>query len=378
MRILLLDQFSDLGGAQQALAELLPAILEKRWEVLLGVPGGGGLIARAGEMGVPLRRITCGEYTSGRKSLSDAARFLVECPKLVCQIRRMAKEFQPDLLYVNGPRILPAVNLANLRIPVVFHSHSVVASLRTRQMAGACLRRLSARVVACCQFVEASWRSWVEPSAVSVIYNGVAGPPSDLRPEPGGRRPVIGCIGRIDPQKGQLDFLQAVRQIHAAVPDCRFVIHGTPLFSTGEDVRYESELRKAAAGLPVEFRGWTSDVYRALAELDLLIVPSRANEATTRVILEAFASGIPVVARPSGGIPEVVEHGVDGLLAESVEDLGRWSIELLKGPAAVLAAMSQRARQTWRRRFTLDRYRQEVLYALAASAEGSCRYRGAS
>lgn len=377
MRILCLDQFSDLGGAQQCLAELLPAMLEKEWQVLLGVPGYGDLVVRAGDLGVPLRRITCGEYSLGRKSAGDALRFMVECPGLVRQIRSMAREFRPDLIYVNGPRLLPAVTVANLGIPVVFHSHSVVTSSRARQLAGACLRRLSARVVACCHFVETSWRCWVEPAAMSVVYNGVPGPKVHRR-TPRLQPPMIGCIGRIDPQKGQLDFLKAAHRIHAAVPECRFAIHGAPLFATREAARYESELRKAAAGLPVEFRGWTSDIYRALAELDLLIVPSRGDEATTRVILEAFAAGVPVVARPTGGIPEVVEHGVDGLLADSFEDLASWAIELLKRPAAVLPKMSERARKTWERRFTVERFRREVLYALAASATGSCMYRGAS
>jgi len=244
-------------------------------------------------------------------------------------------------------------------------------------LAGACLRQLSARVVACCQFVETSWRPWVEPSAMRVVYNGVPGPRYQRR-TPRVQRPLIGCIGRIDPQKGQLDFLKAARRIHAAVPDCRFAIHGAPLFGTREGARYEAELRNVAAGLPVEFRGWTTDIYRALAELDLLIVPSRGNEATTRVILEAFAAGVPVVARPTGGIPEVVEHGVDGLLADSLEDLASRSIELLTRPTAVLPEMAERARLTWEQRFTVERFQREVLYALAASTADSCMYRGVS
>ena len=378
MRTLCLDQFSDLGGAQQCLIELLPAMLQKEWQILLGVPGCGGLVARAGEMGVPLRRISCAGYSAGEKSPADGLRFMGECPRLARQIRSLAREFRPDLLYVNGPRLLPAVTVANLRLPVVFHSHSVVTSRLARQLAGSCLRRLSARVVACCQFVEASWRSLVEPSAMSVVYNGVPGPRKYERRTPHVHQPLIGCIGRIDPQKGQLDFLNAARRIHAAIPNARFAIHGAPLFATREGVRYESELRKAAAGLPVEFRGWTPDIYRALAELDLLIVPSRGGEATTRVILEAFAAGVPVVARPSGGIPEVVEHGVDGLLANACEELAAGCVDLLKGPAAILAKMSERARQTWERRFTLERFRRELLYALAGSATGSCIYRGAS
>ena len=46
----------------------------------------------------------------------------------------------------------------------------------------------------------------------------------------------------------------------------------------------------------MEFAGWVADIYAALAEIDVLVVPSVGPEATTRVILEAFAAGVPVIA----------------------------------------------------------------------------------
>ena len=115
-------------------------------------------------------------------------------------------------------------------------------------------------------------------------------------------------------------------------------------------------MRAAAAGLPVEFAGWVDDVYACMAQLDLLLVPSAGHEATTRVILEAFAAGVPVIAFPSGGIPEVVEDGVTGLLANTSEEMAQRAIELLTGDARRLISMAQAARQSWSRRFTLERY----------------------
>ena len=68
-----------------------------------------------------------------------------------------------------------------------------------------------------------------------------------------------------------------------------------------------------------------------MAQLDLLLVPSAGHEATTRVILEAFAAGLPVIAFASGGIPEVVQDGVTGLLANSSQHMARLATELLTG-----------------------------------------------
>jgi glycosyltransferase involved in cell wall biosynthesis len=169
----------------------------------------------------------------------------------------------------------------------------------------------------------------------------------------------VGCIGRIAPEKGQLEFIEVARRVHARRADATFVIYGAPLFSGGD---YEGEVRAAAAGLPVEFAGWISDVYAALASIDVLLVPSFAEEATTRVILEAFAAGVPVVAFPSGGIPEVVEHGVNGWLAQNVEEMAEaaLSMETKRFGAA--------AHESWRRRFTLDRYQREIAACIERAA----------
>ncbi len=145
------------------------------------------------------------------------------------------------------------------------------------------------------------------------------------------------------------------------------MVHGAALFGSPE---YEARVRAAASALPVDFPGWADDVYAAMQELDLLLVPSTKVEATTRVILEAFAAGLPVIAFGVGGIPEVVEHEIDGLLVSSPQDMARATIALLGDPAR-RAAMSAVARETWARRFALERYHGEMLESLRATAGGA-------
>jgi len=203
---------------------------------------------------------------------------------------------------------------------------------------------------------------------VKVIYNGVAGPQRAAERRRDG--PRIGCIGRIAPEKGQREFLRVASITYRALPECRFIVCGAPLFSDARARRYAAQVRAEAAGLPVEFTGWVADVHTALAGLDLLLVPSTGAEATTRVIPEAYAAGVPVIAFPSGGIPEVVA-GLPGMLADSVEQMAALAVELLTGSAERLARMSEAAREQWRRRFTLERYRQEVLATIECAARGA-------
>ena len=164
-------------------------------------------------------------------------------------------------------------------------------------------------------------------------------------------------------------FVDAAARIQKEIPDCRFLIQGAALFETREAARYEREVRRAAAGLPIEFHKWDSDIYSVFPKLDLVVVPSAPYEATTRVILEAFSAGVPVVARESGGIPEVVDHGLNGYLARNDDELARFAIELLTGPGERWVAMAQEARASWGRRFTLSRYRRQVMDLLARAAK---------
>src|SRR5205814_128322 len=147
--------------------------------------------------------------------------------------------------------------------------------------------------------VEEQYTRFVEPRRRHVVYNGVAEIPF-LRREFGRKREWrIGLVGRIAPMKGQTDFLRAAALLSPVLADARFVICGAPMFSEPDYVR---EVQVLANGLPVEFLGWRNDVGAVLAGLDLLVVPSTAAEATTRVILEAFSAGVPVVAYAVGGI----------------------------------------------------------------------------
>lgn len=356
MRVLALDQFSVLGGAQQALAELLPAMAARGWGGTVAMPNDGELFARARAAGFSTERIASGPYRSGSKTAGDTVRFAADTVRLARRMRRLAEGV--DLIYVNGPRLLPGVALTGLTKPVVFHSHSLVPPGPIRALTGAAVRRLGARVIATCEFVAAQWREFGE---VRVIYNGVAGPASALWRGTGLR---VGCIGRISPEKGQLEFIRAARSIREALPDAQFVIHGAALFGSAAAARYESRVHEQAAGLPVEFAGWTPDVYRALAEIDLLLVPSAPNEATTRVILEAYAAGVPVIAFRSGGIPEVVEHRVSGFLVDSTEEMARVAVAVLGNES--LAPLSSAGRRRWEERFTQERYQREVLDFLSA------------
>ncbi len=369
MNVLFLDQFSDLGGAQQCLLDLMPAVQQAGWNARVAVPGSGPLISRLREIGVPVDSMSCAPYSSGQKSLRDAWRFCSEIRSLTRATEELASNSGAHLLYVNGPRLLPAVaRAARGRWPVVFHCHNHL-SQPAAWLVGRALRSSQATVIACCRYAAQPLASYFVPSDLHLVENGVANPLLPLRRT--GTDPIqIGMLGRISPEKGQAEFLRAARLLSRVLPRCRFRIAGEPLFQDPDAAAYRRSLDDLAAGLPVEFVGWHDNAFEFLAGLDLLVVPSMREPGAPRVILEAFAAGVPVVAFPTGGIPEIVVDGEDGFLVSpsTPAALAERILVLLLRQPHLLQTAAQAARQAWSRRFTLERYRRRILAIMAETA----------
>ena len=361
--LLFLDQFNQLGGAQRCLLDLLPSFVRAGYATHLAVPGDGPLSDGARNCGAVVHQIPCGAYTSGRKSWTDIARFSVDLPRQAMRIASLVSKHKVDLLYVNGPRLLPATAIASAGRPVIFHAHSIVAQQAPARLTRWAIRSMNASVIAACRFVLEPLTAVVDAARSRVIYNGVEAVASVRRRSGPGEAWRVGVIGRIAPEKGQLEFVQAARlllpQMTPRHGRCEFVVCGDAMFSSPG---YSRHVRTEAEGLPVEFVGWRDDICDVLSTLDLVVVPSAEVEATTRVILEAFSAGVPVLAFRSGGIPEIIEDGVTGMLcAPTSQDLALKLLDLFSDGEALLHCVSARAEVAFEARFTLERYRSEVL-----------------
>ncbi len=155
-----------------------------------------------------------------------------------------------------------------------------------------------------------------------------------------------------------MEFVCAAKIVAERIGGLRFTVCGGAVFS--KDSRagqgYGEMLRAEAAGAPVDFPGWTEDVGGFLSRTDLLVVPSDSRDNTPRVILEAFAAGVPVLATAAGAIPELIEHGVTGLLIpkRTPEALAQAILHAVSQPD-LLNALAARAFEQWRERYTLRR-----------------------
>lgn len=142
-----------------------------------------------------------------------------------------------------------------------------------------------------------------------------------------GDAPLVGWIGRLEPVKGCGSFLRACASIKKEVPGVRFLIVGDGSMMSDMKVLTEELSLKG----DVIFAGFREDVPEIISSIDLL-VHTPLNEGLGRVLLEAMVCGKPIVATRVGGVPEVVEDGVNGLLvpSEDVEAIASASIRILK------------------------------------------------
>ena len=356
MRILFVDQFSEIGGAQRCFLDLFSAIKERGWSVQAALPGRGPLVSLLNA--VP---IACGPYRSGSKSGADAVRFALDAVGQMRTLSGLIAKGGFDLLYVNGPRVLLGAALASRgRVPILFHAHHFLHRSYWAALAGWSVRRDIDRVVACSEFVAGPLRRYVAPSRLQVVHNGSADLGYRQRSfEPPWR---IGIVGRIEPPKGQAEFVEAARQI----PDARFFVYG-PAAPTAS--AYYDRVRALAQGLPVELLGWQEDRAALFARLDLLVIASQ-QEGFPLVMLEAFSAGVPVVAFSVGGIPEAVQHGNTGfLIAErSSHALASEIQKLMAGSRQKLIDVAASARTLWERSFNIGRYQERMIEALHRAA----------
>lgn len=165
------------------------------------------------------------------------------------------------------------------------------------------------------------------PEKIRVIRNGARIPVIDA-PEARSRvRSELGIptsgkvammVSRLNPKKGVEQFIDAVPNVLARIPDAWFVIVGDAvLTSEGQERAYMHGLAQRTRELGVQgrilFTGMRRDVPHLLAAADVSILPSH-SEGFPNTVIEAMASGLPVVASSVGGIPELIQHGRTGLL----------------------------------------------------------------
>jgi len=269
-------------------------------------------------------------------------------------------------------------------VPCVVHTpHTFPFEMDVSPLARWCyvrLERVAARftdyMVCVCPSQRTVAESLVGAARVAVIENGIAFPQygghyaarrmqakADLGIDPGNF--VVGVVGRFAPQKGHAYFIDAARRVAERLPYVRFLLVGD-----GE-LREAIERQIVRAGLKDRFIivGAREDGTDLLPSLDLVVLPS-LWEGMPYALLEALAAGKPVIASCVGGMQDVIQDGVNGVLVPPRDPvaLAEAMVKVLENPV-LGSKIGDRARETVATRYRIE----EMIERLSALYEGRNR-----
>ncbi|MDD5044347.1 MAG: glycosyltransferase family 4 protein [Candidatus Omnitrophica bacterium] len=316
--ILYLHETARFSGAEESLFNLSRFLNKEKFEPCFILPEEGLFKKKLEGSGskvfiVTLPRIRClkGVFASAKKILA------------------ISRENWISLMHTNSIRthIYGAYVAKKLKIPLVWHERNLIFSdLIDLDRIFSSL----ADAIICNSFAVAKrfMKKGALPAKVKVVYNGVdtgrfhAGiDGNSVRVEFGisKEKIVVGIAGHLGKRKGIEGFLQAAKIISerfdSAEDKFRFLIAGADVF--GKGIGRIEHLKRMAKKYGIDkkviFTGFRSDMPQVYAAMDILVSVSLL-EACGRSILEAMATGKPVVAADSGGNPELVKDGISGLL----------------------------------------------------------------
>jgi glycosyltransferase involved in cell wall biosynthesis len=362
------------GGAEFLLADLAAAAPDVRIDLSVAhfeEARPDGAIARLLERGVAPTRVPV-------SSLLD--------PRDLRSVRRHLNRLRPDVVHTHLGTSDWVGGLAarSLSLPVISTVHVMdwERSLRNDvkvELMAAIRRRCMARVIAVSDEAR-RWllaKRWARPEQVVTVHNGIAthrvpGAGSRIRLELGlaPADKVVMMVSVLRVEKGHDLGIEAISAIRRSRPDVRLVIVGDG------PVRPALEAQAAPLGAGVIFTGHRDDVMEVLDAADVLLHPSRID-AFPGALLEALAADVPVVASAVGGIPEIIDDGVSGVLvtpfagASGLAD----ALEPLLEDARRRRALAMAGRERFEREFTAlhwaTRMRRVYEDAVAISGPGS-------
>jgi glycosyltransferase involved in cell wall biosynthesis len=352
------------GGTETQFVRLTKALSPEKFRIRIGC------IRRQGPLLQTLEVARIAEFRLDGGFFTSTA--LRSACALAQHLRENSVEIAHSFSLYSNLLMIPIARMAG--IAVVIGSQRQLGDLltpRQRRAQNVCFR-LCDRVVcnsrAAAESLLGRNKEDMENTKVVIISNAVSQECFDAgdasRKRPAGTIPTIGLVARMNTRakNHELFLFAAARLVGRQLPVRALLIGDGPRRVELEELAHRLDLADC-----VTFLGERRDVPHLLANLDILVLTS-SSESSPNVIAEAMAAGVPVVATRVGGVPELLTHGVTGMLVSSADEVELAdSLEYCLRHPEVSKRLAQRARQFAAAHFSVEavRTRYEHLYAVS-------------
>ena len=357
---------AKLGGGGRSALLIIDGLRKKGWDVSVAVPGLGPFTDAAEKLGVNPRLFPYDDVCWRRPYYSL---------KVFGYWHKLLKKLKPDLVVMNYPGLARNIVLAARRfdVPIVSHVRFKVTAedykwwlLGSYPIEGLIfnshfLQQESEPVISSFS---------VRPKKQYVVHNAVDLDSFLPLPLPEEGMPLrVGMFANFTEAKNHEEFVKAAALVHEDFPQVEFVMVGAATLETEVEERIRRLVRNLGAEDYVRFLGHQEDIAGEMGRCAFTALTSR-YEPFGRVLIESMACGRPVVAANVGGIPEVVEHGVTGLLYPSGDPAAlAGAMAALLENRPLLEEMSRKGVERVHERFSIDShltrleriYRQTIL-----------------
>ena len=373
--ILVVHNNNDLYGAEKVLLELLSRLDRSRFVPIVVLPTDTRHINRLSPELARLKIECCfiplGVLRRKYFKLQKLPRFSFEVLAGVRQLVRLIRKRNIALVHTNTNTILASPLAARLtRVPHIWSIHELMVEPATvRSVLHYMIPRFSARVVTVSQAVREHMlkdaakfadRFTFVRGAIDVEPFLNAKGRARVRAEWGVHddEVLIGMAGRVTRWKGQSIFVQAARLIAERNPQVKFAAVGG-VFDTEKFYmdRFRKEVQEAGLETKLTINDFRADMPDVFAAFDIFVLPSILPEPFGLVVIEAMASGKPVVATAPGGPSETVVNGETGFLVppSDASAIAR-ALEVLLADPQKRISMGDAGRRRAREMFSLPRY----------------------
>jgi glycosyltransferase involved in cell wall biosynthesis len=350
--VLYLQSTSEIGGSDVSLLRIVEGLDKSRFQPAVALPSDGPLVEKLRQQGCDVFIVDQMIKLTTRRGYFYWLRYFANYPQAVWKIRGLIAREHVDLVHTNTLHNLyglPAAKLAGR--PHVWHVREIVLQSKwVRSVELFLARRFSDRVIVTSDAVGEMFVNGkrARPANIRKISNSID--TESYHPRNDGSSiyddlniargtPLVGTVCRLDHWKGVDTFLQAAALCRKEYPQARYVVAGGAIEGREE---YAGAMKRLADELGmsdvVSFTGWRyqpQDMPRVHAALSILVLASSWPEPFGLVLLEAMATGKPVVATNHGGPKEICLEGETAILVppQNPEQMAVAILELLRDPA---------------------------------------------